>query len=141
MQKLELVLEILNEMGYQTTVSDEGNVCFLYELKTLYVLINEPDNQFLSVYFPQFEVVKESDMVKTLTLCNKLTRELKIIKVFIDESFESVSASCEFYYARKKDLKGCIERALDIFSIIKTIFKMNKESLIKDLESSDENND
>ncbi|MBQ6731619.1 MAG: hypothetical protein IJR06_00655 [Paludibacteraceae bacterium] len=141
MQKLELVLDILKEMGYQTTVSDEGIVCFMYELKTLLVLMDEPDNQYLSIHFPQFEDVKESDLIQTLTLCNKLTRELKIIKVFIDESFESVSASCEFYYARKKDLKGCIERALDIFSIIKTIFKMNKESLIKDLESSDENND
>ncbi len=74
------------------------------------------------ILFPQFCVVKEGEETKALAVCNKLTRDLKLAKVYIDQTFKNVTASCEFYYTDEENLKVCLERSFEILGLISTTF-------------------
>lgn len=137
MQKRELVVSTLNEMGLKANISSSGDVYFIYEMKPFIIPMSEPENNYIIVLFYQFEELDKQNPLQTLTICNKMTRELRMVKVYVEETFDSVSASCEFYYKRKCDLRENLEKALDTFSVLRTAFMMNKNSLSKELENTD----
>ena len=136
MQKRELVITTLNEMGLKTNISSSGDIYFFYEMKSFIIPISEQESNYIVVLFYQFEELDKQNPLQTLTICNKMTRELRMVKVYVEETFDSVSASCEFYYKRKSDLKENLEKSLEIFSVLRTAFIMNKNALDKELEGS-----
>ena len=79
------------------------------------------------------------DMLKTmgfdpkellvLDVCNKLTRDLKLAKVYIDRTFKNVTASCDFYYINEDSLEDNIKRSLHLLSSIRTIFNREFKEL------------
>ena len=48
----------------------------------------------------------EGEETLTLAVCNKVSRDLKLAKVFIDQTLESVSTSCEFFYTDMESLQN-----------------------------------
>ena len=61
---------------------------------------------------------------KTLTLavCNKVSRDLKLARVFIDQTLESVSACCEFFYTDMESLKNNVEHVLGILGMVRSTY-------------------
>ena len=51
----------------------------------------------------------EGEETLTLAVCNKVSRDIKLAKVFIDHTLEGVSASCEFFYTDMESLKNNVE--------------------------------
>ena len=66
--------------------------------------------------------IDEGEETKVLAACNKTTREIKLAKVYIDQSLKNVSASCEFYYNDEESLKVCLDKAIDILGMIRISF-------------------
>ena len=58
----------------------------------------------------------------TLAVCNKVSRDLKLVKVFIDHTLESVSASCEFFYTDMESLKNNVEHVLGILGMVRSTY-------------------
>lgn len=123
MTKQEMVVSVLQSLGLKPKIDDEGDVFVRYQMKTFYVMgTNSDDEDYLVVVFPQMYEIDEGEETKVLAACNKTTREIKLAKVYIDQSLKNVSASCEFYYNDEESLKVCLNKAIDILGMIRISF-------------------
>ena len=64
----------------------------------------------------------EGEETLTLAVCNKVSRDLKLARVFIDQTLESVSACCEFFYTDMESLKNNVEHVLGIFGMVRSTY-------------------
>lgn len=123
MTKQEMVVSVLQSLGLKPKIDDEGDVFVRYQMKTFYVMgTNSDDEDYLVVVFPQMYEIDEGEETKVLAACNKTTREIKLAKVYIDQSLKNVSASCEFYYNDEESLKVCLDKVIDILGMIRISF-------------------
>lgn len=127
----ELVLSTLEKMGYNVKLDSDGDINVVYQMKSIAVMVDE-EEAFVSVLLPQFRMIDEDETSAIVAACNKITRETKLVKVYVDNSFKSVSASCEFYFANKSSLKQNLKHSLMVLSIIRSLFRDKYFQLIKD---------
>jgi hypothetical protein len=129
MTKQELIISTLEKMGYQPKVDEDGDVSFRYQMKYLYVMNSEKEEPFVTVLFPQFTDVEDGKELLVLGACNKLTRDLKLAKVYIDRTFKNVSASCDFYYTNEESLEDNLKNSLHVLGAIRTLFRKELSEL------------
>ena len=123
MTRHEMVVSVLQSLGLKPQIDDEGDIFVRYQMKTFYVMgANSDDEDYLVVVFPQMYEVNEGEETKVLAVCNKITREIKLTKVYIDQTLKNVSASCEFYYNGEESLKTCLDKAIEILGMVRLTF-------------------
>ena len=123
MTKHEMVVSVLQSLGFKPQIDDEGDIFVRSQMKTFYVMgANSDDEDYLVVVFPQMYEVNEGEETKVLAVCNKITREIKLTKVYIDQTLKNVSASCEFYYNGEESLKTCLDKAIEILGMVRLTF-------------------
>lgn len=123
MTKYEMVVSVLQSLGVKPQIDDDGDIFVRYQMKTFYVMgANSDDEDYLVVVFPQMYEVNEGEETKVLAVCNKITREIKLTKVYIDQTLKNVSASCEFYYNGEESLKTCLDKSIDILGMVRSTF-------------------
>lgn len=123
MTKHEMVVSVLQSLGLKPQIDDEGDIFVRYQMKTFYVMgANSDDEDYLVVVFPQMYEVDEGEETKVLAACNKTNREIKLAKVYIDQTLKNVSASCEFYYNGEESLKTCLDKAIEILGMVRLTF-------------------
>lgn len=124
MTKTEQIAAVLERMGYKPLFDEDGDILIRYQLKHFYFFYNEADeDQFIQIVHPQFAELEEGDETFHLAACNKVTRETKMVKVFVDQTFKNVTASCEFFYSDEDDLEMNIAKALRILGVIRTSYR------------------
>jgi hypothetical protein len=130
MTKKELIMSTLEEkMGYCPEIDEDGDIKVAYQLKTIYVMTSEDDEPYVSVMLPQFHEIEDGKETLALAVCNKMSRELKFAKVYIDQTFKHVTATCEFFYSGKKSLMQNLEKALELLGVVRTVFRNDMEEL------------
>ena len=129
MNKKELILKTLEKMGYSPEVDNDGDIMLHYQMKTIYVLTGDEEDPYISMMLPQFHEVEESQETLVLAVCNKMTRELKLAKVYIDQTFKNVTATCEFYYANEESLEQNLRNSLQMLGVVRTVFRNNMAEL------------
>lgn len=123
MNKRDLVKLTLEVMGYKPTIDDDGDILLHYQMKTIYVLgTQQEESKYLIVMLPQFYEMREGEEIKTLTVCNKLTRDVTLAKVFIDKTLKDVTACCEFYYCDEDCLEAQLKHSFEIIGQIRSTF-------------------
>lgn len=123
MAKRELVVNALEAMGYKPQIDDDGDVYLHYQMKVVYVLgTQQEESKYLVVMLHQFCEIKQGEEIKTLTVCNKLTRDLTLAKVYIDKNLQDVTSCCEIYYCDEECLTSQLERSLAILGQIRSVF-------------------
>ena len=122
MTRQEMVVSALQMLGYKPQIDKDGDILIRYEMKSFFVLGTQTEEDFLSVIFPQFYELEEGEETKALATCNKLTRDIKLAKVYIDQTFKYFCASCEFYYHDDESMKFCLEKSLEILGLIRSGF-------------------
>ena len=123
MTRHEMVVSVLQSLGFKPQIDDEGDIFVRYQMKTFYVMGSNSDYEdYLVVVFPQMYEVNEGEETKVLAVCNKITREIKLTKVYIDQTLKNVSASCEFYYNGEESLKTCLDKAIEILGMVRSTF-------------------
>lgn len=137
MNKKEMILSILEEKGYKPEIDNDGDVFIRYQMKTVFVIVGSADDNYVAVLLPQFHEIAEGEESIVLATCNMMTRELKLVKVYIDQSFQNVSASCEFYYSDEKSLEERINHSLELLGVIRSEFRKNKSELSAGLNDND----
>ena len=130
MTKKELIMSTLEgKMGYCPEVDEDGDIRVAYQLKTIYVMTGDEDEQYVSVMLPQFHEIEDGKETLALAVCNKMTRELKFAKVYVDQTFKHVTATCEFFYSGKKSLTQNLEKSLELLGVVRTVFRNDMEEL------------
>lgn len=130
MTKKELIMSTLEEkMGYCPEIDEDGDIKVAYQLKTIYVMTSEDDEPYVSVMLPQFHEIEDGKETLALAVCNKMSRELKFAKVYIDQTFKHITATCEFFYSGKKSLMQNLEKALELLGVVRTVFRNDMEEL------------
>lgn len=123
MTRHEMVVSVLQSLGFKPQIDDDGDIFVRYQMKTFYVMgANSDDEDYLVVVFPQMYEVDEGEETKVLAACNKITREIKLAKVYIGQTLKNVSASCEFYYNGEESLKTCLDKAIEILGMVRLTF-------------------
>ena len=118
-----MVVSVLQSLGFKPQIDDDGDIFVRYQMKTFYVMgANSDDEDYLVVVFPKMYEVNEGEEAKVLAACNKITREIRLAKVYIDQTLKNVSASCEFYYNGEESLKTCLDKAIEILGMIRSTF-------------------
>lgn len=117
-----MIVAAIEANGYKPQVDGDGDVFVHYQLKTIYFITGSDDDQYVVALLPQFADVNEGEEVQTLAVCNKETREIKLAKIFVDQTFKSVSASCEFFYTDLECLKVCVGHALNVLGMVRSTF-------------------
>ena len=130
MSKKEQLMSVLQNMGYSPKYDDDGDVLLIYQMKTVYFLLHEDDeDNYLSVMLPQFIDIEEGEESLALAICNKMTRELKLAKIYVDQSFKTVTGTCEFFYANDEALEYSIRRSLRMIGLLRSQYYKNKKEL------------
>ena len=132
MTKKELMMSVLERIGYPPKIDDDGDIMVCYQLKTIYVLTGDEEETYISMMLPQFYEIEEGQETVVLAVCNKMTRELKLAKVYIDQTFKSVSAACEFFYANEESLEQNIRHSLELLGVVRGIFRRDLDELSED---------
>lgn len=129
MTKLEMIAEAIKSLGYKSIQQEEDCILMRFQMKTLQFSTTDNDSQCVRVSFPHFEEVKEGEEALMLAACNKITRDLAVVKVYIDSTFTGVTASCDFYYDNMESLKYSIGQSLEILGTIRSQFNPVKAEL------------
>lgn len=129
MSNKDVILQVLEEMGCTPELDDEGDIMLRYQMKTIFVLFGDENEQFVSVMLPQFHEIADGEETLVLAVCNKITREMKLAKVYIDQTFKNVSASCDFFYSNKETLEQCLTYSLDFLGVVRSVFRKNMAEL------------
>ena len=123
MTKHEMVVSVLQSLGLKPQIDEDGDLFVRYQMKAFYVMgTNSDDEDSIAVVFPQMYEIDEGEETKVLAACNKTTREIKLVKVYIDQSLKNVTASCEFYYNDEGSLKICLDKAIEILGMVRLTF-------------------
>lgn len=129
MTKKELVAKAIEKLGYKPQTDEDGYLFVRYQMKYLYVIARDEEENYVSVIYPQFAEIAEGEDTLFLAVCNKLTRDVKFVKVYVDQTFKNVSASCEFFYTDEESLQECMERSLHVLGVIRSVFRQAKKEL------------
>ena len=132
MNKKELILKTLEKMGHSPEVDNDGDIVLHYQMKTIYALTGDEEEPYISMMLPQFHEVEEGQETLVLAVCNKMTRELKLAKVYIDQTFKNVTATCEFYYANEESLEQNLRNSLQMLGVVRTVFRNDMAELAEE---------
>lgn len=133
MTKKEQIINVLDRMGYKPKIDKEGDIMLRYQLKTLFFLVNDDDEEnFVNVILPQFAEIDDGEETLYLAACNKVTRGTRMVKVYVDQTFKNITASCEFYYANDESLEFNLQKSLSILAIIRTLYRNCIKELSED---------
>lgn len=129
MNKKELILQILEKMGYKPEIDNDGDIMFRFQMKSVFVMTGDEDEKYVSVMLPQFHEIVDGEETLVLAVCNKMTRELKLVKVYVDQTFKNVTATCEFFYANEETLEECLVHSLELLGVVRSVFRKDKTGL------------
>lgn len=131
MSKKENVVSVLQGMGYTPQYDDDGDIHILYQMKNVFFLLNEDDeDNYISIMLPQFVDLEEGEESLALAVCNKMTRELKLAKIYVDKTFKSVTGTCEVFYANNEALEYSIKKSLRMIGLIRSQYYKYQKELI-----------
>ena len=116
-------------MGYSPELDGDGDIMLHYQMKAIYVLTGDEDEPYISMMLPQFHEIDEGKETLVLAVCNKMTRELKLVKVYIDQTFKNVTATCEFFYANEEALEQNLRNSLQMLGVVRTVFRNDMAEL------------
>ena len=126
MTKKEMILEAIETLGYKPHVDDDDDICVRFQMKSIFFMTGQEEEQYISVILPQFYEVNEGEETLSLAVCNKVTRDLKLVKVYIDQTLKSVTASCEFFYTDMESLKNNVKHVLNILGMVRSVYHKSK---------------
>jgi hypothetical protein len=131
MDKKELIVKVLEDLGLKPHEDEDGDLVFRYEMKNIFAVVGNESEQYLVMIMPQFCEIEAGEEHIALATCNKITRELKLVKVYVDQTFKNVSANSEFYYTDEESMKNNIENSLRILGIVRTLYRHTRKEFIE----------
>lgn len=109
----QLYHDFLQAEGYVPTVNEQNDVVFKQEGKTFVISVDEEDDQFLRVIFPNFWGVESSEeLVRALAMANAVNARMKVGKIVVMNN--QVWAVAEMFIDSTPELGEFVPRILYI---------------------------
>lgn len=137
MDKKEMILSVLEKKGLKPEIDNDGDILIRYQMKSIFVIVGNVEDTYVAVLLPQFHEIADGEETLVLATCNKMTRDLKLVKVYVDQTFKNVSATCEFFYCDEKSLEESIGHSLELLGVARSVFRKNKTELSAGLNDND----
>lgn len=129
MTKKEFLLSVLESMGRRPQIDEDGDVFFAYQLKNFWCIVGNEEDRHITLLLPQFLEVDEGEEALSMAICNRMTRQLRFGKVYVEHTLKHISAACNFYYSDEESLRENIEHSLNILRDIRTAYLATKREL------------
>ena len=109
----QLYFDFLQTEGYVPTVNEQNDVVFKQEGKTFVISVDEDDDQFLRVIFPNFWSVETAEeLVRALAMANAINARFKVGKIVVVNN--QVWAVAEMFIDSSPELDEFVPRILHI---------------------------
>ena len=84
MEHQKMYLDFLVEQGFAPKIDNDNDVVFKYEGKTFLISIDEQDEQYFRLIFPNFWSVNDTtELSKALKVANDVNSSIKVATVII----------------------------------------------------------
>lgn len=127
--KQERIVNILTDLGYKPIVDKDGDIYLMYQMRHVYIIVSHPIDTYYSVFLPTIYNVDEGEEQLVLAACNKMTREIRCMKTFLDENYKKVCSVFEFY-STEDYLSSQIKEALDTIVSAPRLFTKQMKEII-----------
>lgn len=141
MENKEMLIQILEEMGYHPKLDAEGDVIMRYQMKIILFILRKEEDTYISISLDSFRRVHEEDKLLAMTICNALNRRLRLVNLYLENDLKSVSASCDFHFTDKQSMFINVSKALEILGNITCIYNQMKLEYTTGSEDENENED
>lgn len=123
MTKKELIMKLIEGMGYTAVLDEDGDVVVVFQMKTIYFMTSDDEDEHgFSVLFPNVASLNEGEGILNLSACDAVNRRLRFVKMFIDNEHGCVVANCDFFYTDDACLKMNVEYALHVLAITRSMY-------------------
>lgn len=110
-QRAMSYLLFLQAEGYSARIDEDGDVVYKKEGRTYFVDVDEKDDQFFRICFPNFwKIDSEEERQRVLVACDYSNALSKVAKVFIVR--DNVWASIELFFGDEEHFKPVFERCM-----------------------------
>jgi len=102
----------LYKEGYMPSIDDDGDIKFIVEGDTYFIIVDENDLQFFQIYKGfKMETISPED---ALTAANYSSRNTKVVKVAFSPDKKIVSITAELLLNDPKDFIPVFSRAINL---------------------------
>lgn len=112
-QLATMYMEYLQAEGYQPSVDADGDVRFKAEGFTYYIIVDEKDERYFRLLFPNFwSIDDDSELARALLAANYATLATKVAKVYVRDDGKDTSASIELFLDQPEQFKQVFSRCM-----------------------------
>jgi hypothetical protein len=103
--------DYLTSQGFAADYDADGDVRFTYEGGTYLIIVDEDDDEFFRVVYPNFWAIEsEPEREKVYEASNIATERTKVVKVFVVKN--NVWASVEMFQSSREHFHEVFRRSL-----------------------------
>jgi len=122
-------MDFLAQEGYQPSIDSEGDVKFKAEGRTYYVIVDEEDETYFRLLFPNFwDIGSTEELTRALLAANHATMRTKVAKVYVHDDGKDTSAAIEMFIDPPGDFKLTFNRSMRALMVsVNTFVEKMKE--------------
>jgi hypothetical protein len=97
-ERLDLYHDFLDHEGYRPAIDKDGDLMFKIEGKTYFVFVDEDDEEFFRLVFPNFWSIEDEDeRARAYVAAHDATAQTKVAKVFVvkDDTWATLELFCD----------------------------------------------
>ncbi len=114
--RIGMYREYLAELGYRPEIDRDGDVKFMREGRTYYIILQDKDEEFFRIVYPNFwKIESEEERAKVIMASVKATADTKVAKVFPVE--DNVWATIEMFCATPEAVKPVLDRSMSALAV------------------------
>lgn len=110
-ERISVILEHIRTEGYVPTIDDDGDILFKAEGRSYFVILDENDEQFYRLAFPNFwSIDDEAERERVIHAASHATTKTKVAKIFPVK--DDTWASVELFLSGPEEFNGVFARSL-----------------------------
>jgi len=122
-ERQDFFVTYLRSEGFQPSVNEYGNVEFRYEGGNYYVVVEDNDTGYFSLVYPGFwRLESRADRIAAASVASAVTRNWRVVKVWLNENETNVYISAEMFVVNLKDFSRFFYRLLSIITSARNDF-------------------
>jgi hypothetical protein len=108
----EMYLNYLKVEGYVPELDEDGDISFKYEGKHLYINVDEDDQEYFRIMFPNFwSIESPEERSKAYKAASFTTGAVKVAKTYVAN--DNMIIAAEVFLKDPSDFKGLFHRLLN----------------------------
>lgn len=112
-EKAQLYMDYLTAEGYRPSIDQDGDVVFKSEGRTYYIEVDEKDEEYFRLVFPNFwNIESEEELARAFYAANHATMATKVAKVYVRSDGKDTIAAIEMFVSPPENFKLVFNRAM-----------------------------